>query len=111
MRTIKDLPIQENKVVLKIKAKVFFCKNPKCTVNTFAEQFNFIEGHSRMTTRLKNRIIDTSKGMSTRASKPVINNGITNISDDTILRLIKKTVKMIDIETHQIIDMINSFVL
>ena len=93
MRTIKDLPIQENKVVLKIKAKVFFCKNPKCTVNTFAEQFNFIEGHSRMTTRLKNRIIDTSKGMSARASKPVINNGITNISDDTILRLIKKNSK------------------
>ena len=28
-RTIKDLPIQENKVILKIKAKVFFCKNPK----------------------------------------------------------------------------------
>lgn len=89
-RTIKDLPIQENKVILKIKAKVFFCKNPKCVINTFAEQFNCIEGHSRMTTRLKNRIIDTSKGMSARASKSVVNNGIANISDDTILRLIKK---------------------
>ena len=43
-----------------------------------------------MTTRLKNRIIDTSKGMSARASKSVVNNGIANISDDTILRLIKK---------------------
>lgn len=41
-RTIKDLPIQDNKVILKIKAKVFFCKNPKCAINTFAEQFNFI---------------------------------------------------------------------
>ena len=68
-RTIKDLPIQENKVILKIKAKVFFCKNPKCAIN---------------------RIIDTSKGMSARASKSVVNNGIANISDDTILRLIKK---------------------
>lgn len=46
-----------------------------------------------MTTRLKNRIIDTSKGMSTRASKTVVNNGIANISDDTILRLIKKNSK------------------
>ena len=35
-------------------------------------------------------IIDTSKGMSARASKSVVNNGIANISDDTILRLIKK---------------------
>ena len=72
---------------------MFFCKNPKCAVNTFAEQFNFIEGHSRMTTRLKNRIIDTSKGMSARASKTVVNNGLANISDDTILRLIKKNSK------------------
>ena len=89
-RTIKDLPIQENKVILKIKTKVFFCKNPQCDVNTFAEQFDFIEGHSRMTTRLKNRIIDTSKGMSARASKSVVNNGIATISDDKILRIIKK---------------------
>ena len=89
-RTIKDLPIQENKVILKIKTKVFFCKNPQCDVNTFAEQFDFIEGHSRMTTRLKNRIIDTSKGMSARASKSIVNNGIATISDDTILRIIKK---------------------
>lgn len=48
-----------------------------------------------MTTRLKDRIIDTSKGMSARASKSVVNNGIVNISDDTILRLIKKNDKNI----------------
>ena len=46
-----------------------------------------------MTTRLKNRIIDASKGMSARASKSVVNNAIANISDDTILRLIKKNCK------------------
>lgn len=90
IRTIKDLPIQENKVILKIQAKVFFCKNSKCSTTTFAEHFDFIEEHSRMTTRLKNRIIDIAKGMSARASKPVVNKGIAEISDDTILRLIKK---------------------
>ena len=51
-----------------------------------------------MTTRLKNRIIDTSKGMSARASKSIVNNGIATISDDTILRIIKKTVMIIDKE-------------
>lgn len=90
IRQIKDLPIQEYKVILNITAKVFFCKNNKCSINTFAEQFDFIESHSRMTTRLKDRIIEDSKGMSARASKQIINNGVANISDDTILRLLKK---------------------
>ncbi len=90
IRQIKDLPIQEYKVILNITAKIFFCKNKKCPTNTFAEQFDFIESHSRMTTRLKEKIIQNSKGMSARASKSVINNGLANISDDTILRLIKK---------------------
>ncbi len=90
IRIIKDLPIQEYKVILNIIAKVFFCKNKNCSSNTFAEQFDFIESHSRMTTRLKNKIVQASKGMSARASKSVVNDSLANISDDTILRLLKK---------------------
>ena len=52
-----------------------------------------IESHSRMTTRLKEKIVDNSKGMSARTSKALINNGLVNISDDTILRLLKKNDK------------------
>ena len=89
-RTIKDLPIQENKVILKLETKTFFCKNKKCEINTFAEEFNFIESHARMTTRLKNRIVNDTKGMSARAAKETISSGLAKISDDTILRLIKK---------------------
>lgn len=43
-----------------------------------------------MTTRLKEGIINTSKGMSARASKEVVNKGLAKTSDDTILRLLKK---------------------
>ena len=93
MRSIKDLPIQEYKVILNINANVFFCKNNNCNTKTFAEHFDFIECNSRMTTRLRNKIIENSKGMSARASKVVINNGLVNISDDTILRLLKKNNK------------------
>lgn len=89
-RTVKDLPIQEAKVILKLEAKTFFCNNEKCKINTFAETFDFIERRSRMTTKLKNRIIDDSKGMSARAAKVSINKGLTDVSDDTILRLLKK---------------------
>ena len=94
MRRIKDLPLQEYKVILNINANVFFCKNKNCGTKTFSEQFDFIESHSRMTTRLKNKIVENSKGMSARASKEVINNGLVNISDDTILRLLKKNNKL-----------------
>ena len=89
-RTIKDLPIQENKVILKLETKTFFCKNKKCEINTFAEEFDFIESHARMTTRLKNRIVNDAKGMSARVAKETISSGLAKISDDTILRLIKK---------------------
>ena len=90
VRKIKDLPIQEYKVILNITTKIFFCKNKKCSTNTFSEQFNFIENHSRMTKRLNERIIEISKGMSARASMPIVNNSLADISDDTILRIIKK---------------------
>ena len=89
-RTVKDLPIQDAKVILKLEAKTFFCNNKNCKINTFAEKFDFIEKRSRMTTRLKERIIDDSKGMSARAAKATINKGLTSVSDDTILRLLKK---------------------
>ena len=39
-----------------------------------------------MTTRLEEKIIQTAKGMSAKASKIVINDGVINISDDTLLR-------------------------
>lgn len=89
-RSIKDLPIQDTKVILKLEAKTFFCNNKNCETNTFSEIFDFIEKRSRMTIRLKERIIDDSKGMSARAAKVSINKGLTNVSDDTILRLLKK---------------------
>lgn len=84
--------------------------------------------------RLKNKIVDDAKGMSARASKETINKSVAKISDDTILRLLKKNnienkkeeikmvciddfalkkrhrygTVMIDIETHQIIDLLES---
>lgn len=90
IRQIKDLPIQEYKVILNIISKVYFCKNKDCHTKTFAEQFDFVESHSRMTKRLKKKIVNTSKTMSARASKEIVNNDLANISDDTILRLLKK---------------------
>ena len=38
-------------------------------------------------------IVQDSKGMSARAAKTTVNNGLAKISDDTILRLLKKNDK------------------
>lgn len=69
IRAIKDLPIQKYKVILNIETKIFFCKSNRCTLNTFAEKFDFIESRARMTTRLKDRIVNDSKGMSAELQK------------------------------------------
>lgn len=68
-------------------------KNNKCSIKTLSEKFDFIESRARMTTRLKDRIVNDSKGMSARSAKKTISSGLVNISDDTILRLLKKNKK------------------
>jgi len=89
-KDIKDLPIQEYKTNLRLHTRVFFCKNKKCKHTRFAERFEFYENYSRMTNRLKERIVNAAKGMSARAAKATINDGVVKVSDDTILRLLKK---------------------
>ena len=56
MRRIKDLPIQEYKVILNINSKVFFCENKNCDTKIFPEQFDFIESHERDIDAVKNGI-------------------------------------------------------
>ena len=135
-KDIKDLPIQEYKTILRLDTRVFFCKNKKCKHTRFAERFDFYENYSRMTNRLKERIVNDSKGMSARASKATINDGLVDVSDDTILRLIKKKIiigykkpeeiericiddfalrkrykygtVMVDADTHDIVDILES---
>lgn len=89
-RKIQDLPMQGYKVLLNVHARNFYCKNKKCKHRMFAEKFEFYESYSRMTNRLKDEILETSKGMSARASKEIVNKRLAKTSDDTILRIIKK---------------------
>lgn len=94
IRTIKDLPIQDNRVFLKLETRLFYCKNKDCKKTTFSENFDFVVNSRRMTKRLENKIVENAKGMSARASKQVLNTDTVDISDDTILRLLKKNDKL-----------------
>ncbi len=90
-KTISDLPVQEKMVKIILHKRLFFCKNADCSRPLFSETLSFVDRYGRRTSRLTKKIKDIAMNMSARSAKKVVNEGISNISDDTILRILKKT--------------------
>jgi len=90
-KTISDLPIQEKMVKIILHKRLFFCRNSDCSRPLFSETLSFVDRYGRRTNRLTKKIKEIAMNMSARSAKKVVNEGITNISDDTILRILKKT--------------------
>ncbi|WP_237697517.1 transposase family protein [Kosmotoga olearia] len=90
--TISDLPVQEKLLTIILERRVFFCKNPECDHARFPETLPFTTRYGRRTIRLDEKIREIALNMSARSAKKVINKGIARISDDTILRILKKQV-------------------
>ena len=91
IKTIADLPVQDKEVRIVLQRRVFFCKNPECDKSQFAERYSFVEDYGRRTKRLNERIIELAANMSALKAEGVVSNGLVGISDDTILRMLKKT--------------------
>ena len=89
-RTIADLPIQKYKVKLVIKVKKYFCNNSKCNHSTFAENLDFVEKNALRTKRLDEYINEIGLKNSSVEAKKQITNSHVQISNNTILRIIKK---------------------
>ena len=89
-RTISDLPIQNYKVKLIINVKKYFCNNTKCQHTTFAEPLEFIEDNAIRTKRLDNYINKIGLKTSSKDAERQIKDTHVNISNNTILRIIKK---------------------
>ncbi len=90
IRTISDLPIQNNKAKLLIVVRKFFCSNPNCDHKTFGEKLNFASTKSVK----KNRLIEYINHIGLRDSsmdavRTLGESGI-KISSSTVLRIIKK---------------------
>ena len=89
-RTIADLPIQNYKVKLIITVKKYFCNNDKCKHTTFAEPLVFVDKNAIRTIRLDEYIKNIGlKTSSLEAEKQIIDSHV-KISNNTILRIIKK---------------------
>lgn len=93
-RTISDLPIQKYKVKLVIIVKKYFCNNPKCNHTTFAEPLDFVEKNALRTKRLDEYIKEVGLKNSSIEARNQITNSHVEISNNTILRILKKTKKL-----------------
>lgn len=90
IRTIRDLPIQNNEVKLLVKTHKYFCDNKKCRSKTFAEKFDFVKPKAVRTNRLDNYINKIGlRDNSMDAVRTLKESGI-NVSSNTVLRVIKK---------------------
>ena len=89
-RTISDLPIQKYKVKLVITVKKYFCNNPKCNHTTFAEPLDFVEKNALRTKRLDEYIKEVGLKNSSIEARNQITNSHVEISNNTILRILKK---------------------
>lgn len=90
IRVIKDIPFGSLKVELHLLSKKYFNDDPTLDKLTVAEKVNFIGESKRRTRRLDEYILNTCKEMSAIGCERFIKENIADVSDTTILRLIKK---------------------
>lgn len=89
-RTISDLPIQNYQVKLVLEVPKFFCRNEMCHHKTFAYPIKFAGRNSLRTERLDEYIYQTGLKNSSLAAREHISTSHVSISNNTILRIIKK---------------------
>ena len=89
-RTLQDLPIQGKKVTIIIGSRKFFCKNPKCTHKTFAENFAFAKPKAAKTDRLQAEILSVSLSQSSVSASQYLKKYTCDVGKSTICTLIKK---------------------
>ena len=90
MRVIKDIPFGNLMVELHLLSKKYFNDDPTIDKLTIAEEVNFVGDSKRRTRRLDEYILKTCKEMSAIGCERFIRENIADVSDTTILRLIKK---------------------
>jgi hypothetical protein len=93
IRVVKDINFGEYKVELHILWKKYFNFNSQINNVTISERFDFIDGRANRTKRLDNLLLSMQKEMSAIGCERIIKESIADVSDSTILRIIKKNRK------------------
>ena len=92
-RVVKDVNFGENKVELHILWKKYFNKDPQVKKTLVSERFDFIAERGRRTKRLDALLLSMQKEMSAIGCERYIRENVADVSDSTILRILKKTFK------------------
>jgi len=89
-KSFMDLPLNNNKVLIRVKNRKMFCDNKECKHKTFAETYDFVDRKSKKTNRLKKYILDTSTNMSSIAAQNLLRKNGVQIGKSTICAFYKK---------------------
>ena len=133
-REIQDIPMQDKQTILLLNTRKIFCLNENCTHKTFTERFDFVAPNGKKTKRLIDKILITSTKLSSVAASTLLENLSIKVCKSSICDLQKKMpvildkasvtkvcvddfafrkrytygTVMVDIDTHRIIDIIDS---
>ena len=91
VRTLSDLPIQNNEVKLLLFARKFFCLNQNCKHKTFGERYNFVEPKAIRTKRLTEYINSIGLRDNSMDTVRTLKEAGIKVSRNTVLRIVKKS--------------------
>ena len=90
-RELSDLPISHYKVKLIIEVKKYICENADCIHKRFAESLPFAGEREKRTLRLDDYIMEIGMKNSSVEAAKIIQKTHADISNQTVLRVIKKS--------------------
>ena len=90
-RSFKDLPVFDNKVLIKLKCRKFYCENDSCAKKIFVEPLkNAFSRYSRVTNRLSKKLLNIALLVGGNMGARLSNTLNITTSSSTFIRLIHK---------------------
>ena len=89
-RSFNDLPIQGKEVHIHLLNRKYFCLNPECLRQIFAESFDFLQPNSKQTNRLNDKIMKISLETSSVTASRLLKDEGVDISKSAICNRLKK---------------------
>ena len=102
-RTLKDLPVMDKKVVIRIQTRKFFCDNPNCESEVFTERFDsLIKPYARITDRLTKYLELIGFAVNAEIGSILSKQILADVSSDNILRTVKQAELVINTDYQYI---------
>lgn len=90
-RTIKDLPAFDNKIVLRLRSRKFYCDNKACQTRVFTERYkDHFSSYKRISNRLEQKLLKIALLMGGNAGAKMCNTLHITASSSTLIRQIHR---------------------